>query len=182
MKDIYGHKVDFLLSQCCKPSFHDAILHALPKQYMEKKTTGKVMFADEKKGAILPAFYFYKRFCNTTEFTSKQDKVNPLFLMSPLVISRGNSAGKNSLLTMKYILPLSSGSTKTQKFGSKKDLEGKQRELGFAYSWGGKIRTSSAGSPYIVLPMLSGRLSNCRIFFILLTGMGKKRKPYQQDS
>ena len=79
MKDIYGHKVDFLLSQCCKPSFHDAILHALPKQYMEKKTTGKVMFADEKKGAILPAFYFYKRFCNTTEFTSKQDKVNPLF-------------------------------------------------------------------------------------------------------
>ena len=32
---------------------------------------------------------------------------------------------KNSLLTMKYILPLSSGSTKTQKFGSKKTWKAK---------------------------------------------------------
>ena len=34
----------------------------------------------------------------------------------------------------------------------------------------------------IVLLVLSGRLSNCRIFFSVLTGMEKKRKPYQQDS
>ena len=46
---------------------------------MEKKTIRKVMFADEKEAALLPAFYFYKPFCDATEFASKQDKANPLF-------------------------------------------------------------------------------------------------------
>ena len=58
-----------------------------------------------------PAFYFYKAFCNTTEFASGQDRANPLFWLTtragkmgiscPLVISHGCLVRKNSLLTMK---------------------------------------------------------------------------------
>ena len=40
---------------------------------------GKVMITDEKKGAILQRFLFYKAFCNTTEFASGQGTANPLF-------------------------------------------------------------------------------------------------------
>ena len=43
-----------------------------------------------------------------------------------------------------------------------------KRELGFAYFWIGKIRTSSAGSPWTLsyyCPDLSGRLLNCRILW-----------------
>ena len=56
IKDIYSHKVDFLLSQCYKPSFREVILHT--KQDMEKWAIGKVMITDEIKGANLPRFLF----------------------------------------------------------------------------------------------------------------------------
>ena len=102
------------------------------------------MITDEKKGAILPLL-LYKAFCDTPEFASGQNKPNPILASSwfPAVLS----LEKEISFDHETILPLSSGSIKTQTFGSKKALEGKKRVLGFACFSTGKIRTSSAGSP-----------------------------------
>ena len=102
------------------------------------------MITDEKKGAILPLL-LYKAFFNTTEFASGQNKPNPILASSwfPAVVPLEKKISFDHEIT----LPLSSGSIKTQTFDSKKALEGKKRELGFAYFSTGKIRTSRAGNP-----------------------------------
>ena len=102
------------------------------------------MITDEKKVPFY-AFLFYKAFCNATEFASGQNKPNPIPASSwfPAVVPLEKKVSIDHEIT----LPLSSESIKTQTFGSKKALEGKKRELGFAYFSTGKIRTSSVGSP-----------------------------------
>ena len=74
-----------------------------------------------------------------TEFASGQKKPNPIPASSwfPAVVPLEKKISIDHEIT----LPLSSGSIKTQTFGSKKALEGKKRELGFAYFSTGKIRT-----------------------------------------
>ena len=103
------------------------------------------MITDEKKAVSFYPFLFYKAFCNTTEFASGQNKPNPILASSwfPAVLPLEKKISFDHETT----LPLSSGSIKTQTFGRKKALEGKKREIGFAYFSTGKIRTSSVGSP-----------------------------------
>ena len=72
-----------------------------------------------------------------TEFASGQDKANPLFGLAtragkmatscPLVISRACPARTKFSFDHEIILPLSSGSKKTQEFYSNNALEGKKR-------------------------------------------------------
>ena len=65
----------------------------------EEKKIGKVMITDEKKAVPYYPFLFYKAFCNTTEFASGQNKLNPILASSwfPKVVPRQ----KKSLSTMK---------------------------------------------------------------------------------
>ena len=65
IKDIYSHKVDFLLFQC----HLQTLFSQCNITYFAQTKHGEMnkMITEEKKGAILPLFYFYKVFCNTTE-------------------------------------------------------------------------------------------------------------------
>ena len=97
----------------------------------------------EKRCHLTP-FYFIR--LPVIRLNSRAGKINRI--LSRLArISRGCPARKKISFDHEITLPLSSGSIKTQTFGSKKALEGKKRVLGFAYFSTGKIRTSSAGSP-----------------------------------
>ena len=71
MKDIYSHKVDFLLSQ-----YQLQTLFSLCNiTYFAETKHGEMnnMITDEKKRCHFTPFYFYRAFCNTTEFASGQD-------------------------------------------------------------------------------------------------------------
>ena len=75
------------------------------------------MITDEKKRCHFTHFYFYKAFCNTTEFASRRDE----HILPACDFPR--------LSRKKTFL---SGSIKTHKFGSKKDLEGKKTGSGIS--------------------------------------------------
>ena len=96
-----------------------------------------------EKRCLFALFYFIR--LSLIRLNSRAGKRNRILSWLARDFPRLSRWKKNSF-DHEITLPLSSGSIKTQTFSSKKALERKKRELGFAYFSTGKIRTSSAGS------------------------------------
>ena len=91
--------------------------------------------------------HFYFIGLSVIRMNSRAGKINRILFWLARDFPRFSRQEKKIYFDHEITLSLSPGSIKTQSFGSKKALEGKKWELGFAYFSTGKIRTSSAGSP-----------------------------------